>query len=353
MFQIQKIPSRTVQTEKGKYFWFGGTSYLGMPHNTHFQELVKFGLENYGANWGSSRNNPLRLSIYEKAENFLANFGKAPSALTVSSGMLAGQMVLKYLESKFPNALIIYTPRVHPALWGSNYVQNPISFNEFIEKINSQIIEYQSDTITIVADSVSSPHFEKYDFNWVQNLPKNKQINLVIDDSHSLGLMNENGEGVYSTIKHNDNVNLVVVASLNKALGVPAGVIFGKKELRNEISQTAFFSGCSPMSPAFGYACANGEEIYKNALFELRKNIKYFKSSLEKSIEVGNLEGHPAFCFEKEGLHEYLKKKNILIPSFGYPNPSDKPITRLIISSLHSKEDLNLLSNCVNEFYKN
>lgn len=353
MFQIQKIPSRTVQTEKGEYLWFGGTSYLGMPYNTHFQDLVKFGLENYGANWGSSRNNPLRLSIYEKVETFLASFAKAPSALTVSSGMLAGQMVLKYLESKFPNAPIIYSPRVHPALWGKNFVPNSKSFIEFIEKINSQIIDYQSDTITIVTDSVSSPHFENYDFDWVENLPKTNHINLVIDDSHSLGVMNKNGEGLYPTIKHNDNVNLVVVASLNKALGVPAGVIFGKKELTNEISQTAFFSGCSPMSPAFAYACANAQEIYKNALFELKNNIKYFKSSLEKSIEVGNLEGHPAFCFEKEGLHEYLISKNILVPSFGYPSPTDKPITRLIISSLHTKPDIDLLTNCIKEFYNN
>jgi 8-amino-7-oxononanoate synthase len=351
MFKIQKIPSRTVQTEKGKYFWFGGTSYLGMPHNTHFQELVKFGLENYGANWGSSRNNPLRLSIYEKVETFLANFAKAPSALTVSSGMLAGQMVSKYLETKFSKAPIIYAPRVHPALWGKNFVPNSESFAEFIEKINSQIIEYQSDTITILADSVSSPHFENYDFEWVQNLPKNKQINLVIDDSHSLGVMNENGEGVYPTISHDENVNLVVVASLNKALGVPAGVIFGKKELTIEISQTAFFSGCSPMSPAFAYACANAREIYKNELTILRHNIKYFKSNLSKSIELENLEGHPAFCFNKDALHEYLKQKNILVPSFGYPNPTDKPITRLIISSLHTKDDINLLTNCIKEFY--
>lgn len=352
MFQIQKIPSRTVQTEKGEYLWFGGTSYLGIPYNAHFQELVKFGLENYGANWGSSRNNPLQLSIYSEVETFLADFAKAPSALTVSSGMLAGQIVLKYLETKYPNAPTIYAPRVHPALWGRNFVPNPKSFVEFIEKINSQIATIQSDTVTIVTDSVSSPHFEKYNFKWVKNLTKNKQINLVIDDSHSLGVMNVKGEGIYPTIKPNENVNLVVVASLNKALGVPAGVIYGEKEFNKEISQTGFFSGCSPISPAFAYACTHAKEIYENTLIDLRNNIEYFKSNLSKSIELENLEGHPAFCFEKQGLPEYLKNKNILVPSFGYPRPSDKPITRLIISSLHRKYDLDLITNAINEYYK-
>ncbi|MES2795624.1 MAG: aminotransferase class I/II-fold pyridoxal phosphate-dependent enzyme [Bacteroidota bacterium] len=351
MFPIQKIPSRTVLTHQGEYLWFGGTSYLGIPYNANFQQLIKVGLEQYGSNWGSSRNNTLQLEIYNAVENFLSEFVKAPSAVTVSSGMLAGQMVINFLQNQYPKGLFIHAPKVHPALWTADYQANGSSFKDFINTINDQISQTKAEVVTILADSVSSPHFENYNFDWVQNLTANRIINLVIDDSHSLGVMNENGKGVYSSVSHNANVNIIVVASLNKALGVPGGVIFGDSQLIKSIKQSAFFSACSPIAPAYTYACASAANIYQSALQVLRKNIAYFNKNLNAIIGLGNLKGHPAYCFDSEGLPAYLLSKNILVPSFGYPNPTDKAVTRLVISSLHNFNDLDLLIDSLNKFH--
>jgi 8-amino-7-oxononanoate synthase len=351
MYPIQKIPSRIVLIDQTEYLWFGGTSYLGISHDPTFQELVQKGIEKHGANWGSSRNNPLQIAVYEEVESYLSDFVNAPSALTVSSGMLAGQIVLNYFQNKYKNAHKIFAPRVHPALWPTDYQANKESFDQFVNTINKEIIEQNASEVVIMADSVSSPHFEKYNFDWVKNLPQNMPICLIIDDSHSLGIMGENGAGVYNTIKKNDNVQLIVVASLNKALGVPAGVIIGQNSILNEIRNTAFFSACSPMSPAYAYACANAKEIYKLKLLQLKSNIDYFKTNIDGLTRIENLEGHPAFCINEATIFEYLFENGIFIPSFAYPNPTDKPISRLVISNLHSKIDLDILSEKLNEFF--
>ncbi len=352
MYNLQKIPSRTAIIDHKELLWFGGTSYLGMPHNAQFQELIKKGLDHCGSNWGSSRNNTLQLDIYENVESFLADFVKSPAALTVSSGMIAGQILLNYLKNIDPNTDYIFAPKVHPALWNSEYQSNEASFQDFIDNINTKIELSKAENITILVDSVPSPHFEKYDFEWVQNLPQDKNINLVIDDSHSLGVLGDKGGGIYSQIRVNLNVKVFVVASLNKALGVPGGVIFAEKQIIENIKRTAFFSGCSPMSPAFAFACANSKNIYSDALQALKKNNTYFLDKIKNISDFGNVFGHPAYNFGKTGLFEYLKNKNILVPSFGYPNPTDMPITRLVISSLHTQKDLDLLANTVLEFYQ-
>ncbi len=352
MYQIQKIPGRTVLIDNQEFLWFGGTSYLGLGHNEAFQKLIQMGLNKYGSNWGSSRNNPIKIDIYEHLEIFLTDFTKAPSAISVSSGLLAGQIALKYIESSSPNSTIIYAPRVHPALWASDFKPTNISYETFIQNINNQILSINNADITLVADAVSSPHIENYTFDWVIDLPKSKTINLIIDDSHSLGICGKNGGGIFNQIRHNNNVNLIVVSSLNKALGVPGGVIFCHQNTAEKIRKLPFYTASSPMSPTFAYVCAFSKNIYFNSLKKLNENIVIFNSLISVLTDLQQLDNYPSYCFQKEGLTEYLLEHKVIIPSFAYPLPTDSKITRLVISSLHTETDLKFLADLLIEFYK-
>lgn len=348
MYKILNIPSRTVDLKDGEYLWFGGTGYLGMGHNAEFQTLLVEGLAQAGSSWGSSRNNTLQLEVYNKLELFLAAKADAPGALTVSSGMLAGQLVLKFLKETYLVSTLLYAPRVHPALWESNISFEDKTVASFLSTINQTILNDKNEIINIVIDAISSPHFENYDFTWVKNLPVQKQINLIIDDSHSFGVLN-NGTAIYSQIVKAENVNLIVVSSLNKALGVPGGVIFGEKKILETLRKNTFFAACSPMPPAYAYACASAGHLYDHQLGELLKNIVYFNAKIPK-LKPLYLANYPAYCFEQQGLAAYLLSQKIIVPSFGYPNPTDMPITRLVISSLHTKEDLDYLINKINDY---
>lgn len=352
MYKIQKIPGRTVEINGLEYLWFGGTSYLGMQYNSQFQLLIQEGFQKYGSNWGSSRNNPLQIDIFEIFEAKLASFVGAEGALTVSSGMLAGQLIIKYFESTLTNYQTIYAPKVHPALWGEKYRPNSLNFKDFSENINSEILKSNAENFIICSDSVSSPTIENFDFLWIKNLPTHKPIYLIIDDSHSLGVLGDNGRGIFSKIEHNSNINFVVVSSLNKAFGIPGGAIFSKNDFILKMKNYPSFSASSPMSPAFAYAGVFAQTIYQNELQKLNKNIAFFNGLVQDLEGITHLENQPTYSFSKNEIIDYLAKNKVLVPNFAYPLPSSMPVNRLVISSLHTFDDLNILAVLVKQFYE-
>ena len=98
-FIIHQQPSNKIRLEEKEYHFFSGTSYLGMNQDQEFKQLLIEGMCQYGMSFGSSRNGNLQLGIYETAEQTMAAWVGAEKALTVSSGMLAGQLVAQYLKT--------------------------------------------------------------------------------------------------------------------------------------------------------------------------------------------------------------------------------------------------------------
>ena len=59
-------------------------------------------------------------------------------------------------------------------------------------------------------------------------------------------------------------------------------------------------------------------------------------------------------CYMKDvALCPYLYDRGVFISQFAYPKQSDTPITRIIVSALHTEKDILKLAKAVNDFYKN
>lgn len=340
------LPGCTVALEDGEEFlWFSGTDYLGMGHNEQFQSFLAEGLEQYGTHYGSSRNGSLRLSVYEDAEESLAAFVDAPAALTVSSGMWAGQLVIKVLDGL--SAEFHYAPRVHPALWGRAYVPQSGAWQEWISKTIHRIETSAAGTQHVVCtDSVGSPWVEGFDLQLLRDLPDNHPIWLVVDDSHGLGVLGQDGRGVFSQLPQKNNIRSLVTSSLNKALGVPGGVIFGDEDIMQGLRQTPWFSGSSPSAPAYFYALQKNLscEVYQKAHQTLLGNLDYFIKGYPVSHTFDALSRYPAFCSRRADLYSFLYQHKILTSRFSYPLPTDEPVMRLVITALHQKQDLDRLA---------
>ena len=210
-YMTNQLPSRIFTTNQQEYLWFSGTSYLGMPHHQGFRENFAKALVQYGMSWGSSRNSNIRLDIYEKAEIELAKFANMPAALTVSSGMWAGQLVVNFLQK--PDTKFFFAPKTHPALWKGENLQledweRGLSYSEWASLIVEKVKECMAENIVICSDSVGSPYVEQFDFQWINELPEGKNITVVVDASHSFGIMN----GIQSR-----STKFIITASLNKA----------------------------------------------------------------------------------------------------------------------------------------
>jgi hypothetical protein len=56
----------------------------------------------------------------------------------------------------------------------------------------------------------------------------------------------------------------------------------------------------------------------------------------------------PVFLVNNETLVEEFIKKEINISSFPYPDPQGKKLHRIVLSSAHKMEELDLLANTIN-----
>ena len=339
-----QLPSRIFTTNHQEYLWFSGTSYLGMPHHQGFRGNFAKALAQYGMSWGSSRNSNIRLDIYEKAEIELAKFANIPAALTVSSGMWAGQLVVNFLQK--PNTKFFFAPKTHPALWNSSTLQledweKGLNYSDWASKIVEKVQECTTENIVICSDSVGSPYVEAFDFQWINQLPVDKNITVVVDASHSFGV---------KTFPRSVKVRFIITASLNKAMGMTGGVILSDPETVSSIRQSPMFAGASPMMPALLETFVNSLEYFTEQQQKLSENITYFNSLIPQNSFLDYIHNYPAYCTHQSGVHEYLKENGIMTACFPYPTSTDLPVTRLVISALHLEEDLKKLAELVENY---
>ena len=316
------IPGRWVEHEGKKFRWLGGTNYLTIGTHPLFQEKLNEGIKKFSQNWGSSRRNNLQLSVWGELEDLLAKKYNRPAAALSSSGMLAGQTALQMAFQVNPKVLLNIAPNTHPALWSRPYKPFNGTFNEWKATLETSNI--------IAMDGTGSPWVEGIDFDFAASL--SKENFLLVDESHRIGIQD---------IGIKTGANLIQTASLSKAFGIPAGIIFGDVEVIDHLKSDPFWVGSSPPNPAFCYACLHAQEAYEEQLDHLKHSIKLMDEGVkEMNKSIKRLHGYPTFCSSSTELFEYLKGKGFLTNHFSYPDINALAICRATISSSLTVEDM-------------
>nr|WP_315220476.1 aminotransferase class I/II-fold pyridoxal phosphate-dependent enzyme [uncultured Flavobacterium sp.] len=341
MMKVTQFPDRIIEIDQEQYLYFGGTAYLGLPKNTMFQELVVKNILRWGTTYGSSRSANIKLTSYDDGELFLAQHIKAAAAVTVSSGMLAGKLVMDELRKD--TACFFHLQEIHTAIKTPNSL--PVLING---TLNTRLLDNAVEKITILADAVPSHHTKAIDLSILKEISSCKEITLVIDESHSLGILGEKGSGVYSSI-HLPIQRKIMLASLGKAFGLTGGVIASDTSFINQIKKMDTFVSAAGMNPAFVQTLADAEEIYKIQHQKLTENLKYIDSKLIKNENIKFDKTYPLIYIEIESITEVLKENNIIIANFRYQENS-KDINRIVVTANHLKEDLDKLINILNVF---
>jgi 8-amino-7-oxononanoate synthase len=345
MGSLTGLPGRYAIVDGEQYLYFSGTSYLGVAANEAFGALVEAGIKQFGGHFGGSRLNTLSPAIFKEAENWISGFTSAAASLIVSSGSLAAQLLIKFLKGHF-----IYAPDVHPAFRNGT---TPFSgsFSDWVAWMQHNW-PVREEKVIIVANSVNPIKLRAYNFNWVEQLPLNEgQLILVVDDSHGLGVLGHNGSGIWPSLPQREDIEAVVVSSLGKALGIPGGVILGRKTRIEHLWSSPFFGGASPPPPAFLYALVNSHNIYAKALHQLKENVMYFKSLTGHLSELYSIDDYPVVKVNDPELAPWLKRKKILISQLSYPSSNSPLCTRIVINAAHQKEDIHELARQLNTYF--
>lgn len=344
---IDSFPGREITVDQRKFLYFGGTSYFGMQVDIDFRKTFIANVKKYGTSYGASRNSNIQLSIYNKTEKYLANWVGSEDCVTLSSGYLAGQLICSLFNNT--KYRLFYTPNCHSALYQTN-VKPYITYSALNIALRAHLVSNSEITPVILLDSIdfSGSNYPKFD--GLRSLPLNKCV-IVADDSHGIGQIGPGNGGVFNSLSKFKPKELLVCCSLNKALGIDAGAIFGTKTLLQKVRKTDFFAGASPASPASMATFIQAEQIYKTKKKVLDDHTVLFLNQINDLGNFSFIPGFPVFGYSDPGLTKFLYNNGIVVTDFDYPSEDAGIRSRLVLTALHTQEDITKLTSLVNSFY--
>lgn len=339
--KVNQFPDRIIEINNEDYLYFGGTAYLGLPTHPEFQKLLIKNILQWGTAYGSSRSANIQLAAYENGERFLANYIKADAALTVSSGMLAGKLVIEALTPQ--TNCFFHFPDTHTAIKAVD------SLPFFIgEKLNPRLLDNATEKITILTDAVPSFHVKPIALSILNSISSHKEITLVVDESHSLGILGTNGCGIFSNIDLPNIKRKIMLSSLGKAFGLTGGVIASDVDFINQMTNDDTFVASAGMNAAFIQTIADAPAIYLQQYQKLKDNLKYIEAHLIKNKAIHFDPNYPLIYPEIEGLNKIFTANKIIVTNFKYPTDT-KDLNRIVITANHKKEDLDKIIHILNQ----
>lgn len=346
MSYASHIPSRITIAGGEEYLFFSGTAYLGIHARPEFGQRVYEGIKQWGTNYGASRLGNVSIPVFDRAESKLASWLGTPSALMVSSGTLAGRLVLEALAEEYEAH---YSPIAHVAINPLYKKHEPHLFDSWIEQTLQKIRQSKKDKHLITFNSIDSLTATHLSLDWIDAIPVNKEVLLIADDSHGIGVMGEDGRGNFPALIQR-HPHALLIASMGKAMGLPAGLIAGSKEIVQKAKAHPLFGGSSPMVPAYAHAFLHSEEIYSAARQRLFDNMNQFQDAMKDSGLFTFSQNFPVYCTQAHDLAAFLEQRKIRISHFAYPSPADNLYTRVVVNALHTQEDMERLIEGVKAF---
>ncbi len=337
---VNSFPDRTIIIEDKEYLYFGGTAYLGLATHAKFQDILFQSIKKWGTFYGSSRSSNIKLAIYNQFEDLFAEQVGAEASLAVSSGTLAGRLVIDFLSKSISS--FFHYPKTHPAILAR---QSLPLFKD--GKLHPKLLDDTKEEIVITADAILGLEVQPTSFNFLEQIPSHKKITLVVDESHSLGVIGDNGKGIFNNIPTNNIHQKIMISSLGKALGLSGGIITGNKEFINLLKEESIFVSSSAANPAYLETYINAQSIYKEQQQKLQHNLEYLSIQLESKKGFKFDKNYPVIYCEDDTIYDVLFLKGIVITNFKYPTYKNK-MSRIVITANHTLEDLKKLINILN-----
>ncbi len=176
---------------------------------------------------------------------------------------------------------------------------------------------------------------------------------VMVDDSHAVGFMGENGRGTHEHCKVMGRIDFMT-GTFGKALGgASGGYIAGKQEAIDWLRQRArpyLFS--NSVAPNIVAATLKVLELLQNSQSLIRKvheNARYFRAGMEKAgfnLLPGEHPIVPVMLYEAPLAQEFAKRlldEGVYVIGFFYPVvPQGQARIRTQMSAAHTTADLDL-----------
>lgn len=229
----KSLQQKLNRLEKNNLIDFASNDYLGLSKNkVIIEETQQYLVDN-----NSIKNGEIDSGLL--LESHIAKFHQSESALLFNSAKDANLCFFGCIPQK--DDLIFYDELCHASIRGAIQLSNAKSYqfqhNDFedlerlIENVRTKTKNPKS--IFIVAESVFSMDGDMSNLEELTQLAEKYKCHLVIDESHSVGVFGEIGQGLVQNLQLQDKVFARII-SFENALGCEGAAIIGSKEIKND-----------------------------------------------------------------------------------------------------------------------
>ena len=353
---------RTLEGPQGSWLTIGGrkvlnmcsNNYLGFANEPRLKEAAKKAIDEWGVGPGAVRTIAGTLKIHEELERALAEFKKVEAVLFLQTGFIANQAVIPaivgagdaILSDELNHASIIDGVRLSKA---ERYIWKHRDVKDLEEKLK-EATEKGARRKLIITDGVFSMDGDLAPLPEIVELAEKYDAMVMVDDAHGEGVLGEAGRGIVDHFGLHGRVD-IEIGTLSKAFGVVGGYVAGKKELIDYLKQKARpFLFSTPLSPADTAASLEAVKILMESGDRVKKlwdNARYFKENMKKlgfDLGVSETPITPVMLYDAKVATEFSKRlleEDVFAQAIGYPTvPKGKARIRVMISAVHTKEDL-------------
>ena len=341
-----------IQIDGKKLLNFCSNNYLGLANNPEMREAAKAAIDRYGIGPAAVRTIAGTTVLHKKLEEKLAAFKKVDAAITFQSGFIANLAVIPALtgecdyifSDELNHASIIDGCRLSKAEVIRFAHANPVDLEEKLKSVPAEAKKL------VITDGVFSMDGDIAPLDKLYEVTSKYDAMLMVDDAHGEGVLGESGRGIVDHFGLHGKVD-IEVGTMSKAFGVVGGIVAGKREIIEWLSQRARpFLFSSAMTIPDVAACIAAVEILEKSgdlVKKLWENADYLRAGLKKlgfdtgasispiiPLMLGNEK--LAQDFSKELFAESLFAKAIVYPTV----PQGKARVRIMNSAGHTKEQL-------------
>ncbi|ASK78050.1 glycine C-acetyltransferase [Paraphotobacterium marinum] len=335
---------------------FCANNYLGLADSQNLIKDAQEGLEKYGYGVASVRFICGTQSVHKTLEHTISNFLNMEDTILYSSCFDANTGLFETILDK--DDAIISDELNHASIIDGVRLCKAARYrykNNDMKSLEEQLIKAKKSdakNILVVTDGVFSMDGVIANLKEICDLSEKYNALVMVDDSHAVGFMGENGKGTH---EYNDVIGRVdiITGTLGKALGgASGGYTSGKKEVIDWLRQRSrpyLFS--NSLAPVIAYTSNKMFQLIESQGSELRKqlneNSNYFRDRMNAA--GFNLAGkdHPIIPIMLGDaklavkFSEMALTKGIYVIAFSYPVvPKNQARIRTQMSAIHSRKQL-------------
>ena len=341
-----------ITIDRKKLLNFCSNNYLSLANNPEMREAAKKAIDEFGIGPAAVRTIAGTTTLHKKLEEKLAEFKKAEAVITFQSGFIANLATIPALtgegdyifSDELNHASIIDGCRLSKAEVIRFAHADP---NDLEEKLKSVPAESKK---LVITDGVFSMDGDIAPLDKLYEVTSKYDAMLMVDDAHGEGVLGDSGRGIVDHFGLHGKVD-IEVGTMSKAFGVVGGIVAGKREIIEWLTQRGRpFLFSSAMTIPDVAACIAAVELLEKSgdlVKKLWENADYLRCGLKKlgfdtgisttpivPIMLG--ENKTAQDFSKELFNEGLFAKAIVFPTV----PQGKARVRVMNSAGHTKEQL-------------